>query len=322
MPLSDEETRCVDLACDYLAAELDGTWVVESNLDDLFPTDPSPEVIVTNGRGTAAIEVKRLTGDSIYQAYLESLLSNQRFLTPSCGGYYSLNPPVDLRLPMELSLRRRVKKEIERVAPSLDPGKSGVVRVARQGHISLTSESGPPHVMCCHYGPYSELMRPLMERVAGKFMLVDDEGFQHSFFTDEGHSAFQDAVVDAFEKRVKGDATPFTWYEEWQLTRLEDAGEDAGGDEDGVWIIAVTEARDMRESVAECVYTVLENTLRKFAWNRWADHHVVVLEGSISAPQPLVSEVVAALEPDELRDIDLILLVDGYDLIRCHPATP
>ena len=322
VPLSDEETRCIDLACHYLAAKLGGTWGVESNLDHLFPTDPSPEVIVTNGRGTAAIEVKRLTGDSIYQAYLESLLSNQRFLMPSCGGYSSLNPPVDFRLPMDVSLRRHVKKEIERVAPTLDPGKSGVVLVARQGHISLTSESGPPHVMCYHYGPYSELLRPLMERVAGKFMLVDDKGFQHSFFTDEGRAAFHDAVVDAFEKRVKGVASPFTWYEEWKLTRLEDAGEDTRGDRDGVWIIAVTEARDMRESVAECVYTVLDNALRKFAWKRWADHHVVVLEGSIAAPQPLVSEVVAALEPDELRDIDLILLVDGHELIQCHPARP
>lgn len=121
---------------------------------------------------------------------------------------------------------------------------------------------------------------------------------------------------------MKGDATPFTWYEEWQLTRLEDAGEDAGDDEDGVWIMVVTEARDMRESVAECVLSVLDNALRKFAWKRWADHHIVVLEGSISAPQPLVSEVVAALEPDELRDIDFILLVDGHELIQCHPATP
>lgn len=122
VPLTDEETHCIELTCDYLATRLGGTWRVESNLDDLFPTDPSPEVIVTNGRATAAIEVKRLTGDLIYQAYFESLLSNQRFLTPSCGGYYSLNPPVDFRLPMDHGLRRRVKKEIERLAPSLKPG--------------------------------------------------------------------------------------------------------------------------------------------------------------------------------------------------------
>ena len=83
--------------------------------------------------------------------------------------------------------------------------------------------------------------------------------------------------------------------------------------------MAVTEARDMRESVAECVYAVLENALRKFAWKRWADHHVVVLEGSISAPQPLVSEVVTALEPDELRDIDLILLVEDDRVIKVLP---
>ena len=322
MPLSDQETRCVDLACQYLATTLEGKWTVESNLDEVYPTDPTPEVVVSNGRATAAIEVKRLTGDSIYQAYLESLLSNQRFLTPSCGGYYSLNPPVDFRLPMDLSLRRHVKKEIARVAPTLEPGKSGVVRVARQGHISLTSESGPTHVMCYHYGPYSDLLKPLMERVDGKFMLVDDKGFQHSFFTDEGRTAFHDAVVDAFEKRVRGDTTPFTWYEEWQLTRLRDDPDDAEADRHGDWIIAVTEAQDMRESVAECVHTVLESALRKFVSKRWADHHVIVLECSVSAPQRLVSEVVSALEPVELEDIDLMLLVEDDHVIKCYPAAP
>ncbi len=59
VPLSDEETRCIDLRCDYLATKLDGTWAVESNLDELFPTDPSPEVIVTNGRAAAAIRQSR-----------------------------------------------------------------------------------------------------------------------------------------------------------------------------------------------------------------------------------------------------------------------
>lgn len=232
-----------------------------------------------------------------------------------------MNPPVDFRLPMDVTLRRHVRKEIERLAPTLRSGEAGVVCVPRQGHIALISDSGPPYINCLHGGPFSDLLRPLMERVNGKFMLVDQNGFEHSFFTDEGRNAFYDSVVDAWEKRLKEDAPPFTWHEEWQLTRLEDDNENAEADEDGVWIIAVTEAREVRESVAECVYTVLENALRKFASKRWADHHVLVLEGSISTPQLLVSEVVADLETDEIRDMDFILLVDGDEVVQCYPAT-
>lgn len=312
MPLSDQETRCIELTCEYLSSAVGGSWTPQSYPDELYPAEPTPEVIVTNGRVTAAIEVKRLTGDSIDQAYLESLLSNQKFLVPSYGGYYTLEPPVDFRLLMDINLRRHVKREIERLAPTLRLGEAGAVRVPRKGHISLISEFGPPYIYCNHGGPYSKVMQPLLERIDGKFMLVD-EGLEHSFFTDEGRSAFYDAVAAACERRLKGDASPFGWYEEWQLTRLDDEE-----DKDGVWIIAVTKARDMRESVAECVYTILENALRKFAEKRWADLHVVVLEKSTYAPERLVAEAMAALEPDEVRDVNFILLVDGDSVVPCY----
>ena len=57
----------------------------------------------------------------MYQVYKESFLSNQKFLTPSCGGYYTLHPSVDFRLPMDRTLRRHVKREIERCATALEP---------------------------------------------------------------------------------------------------------------------------------------------------------------------------------------------------------
>lgn len=316
MPLSNQETHCIELTCEYLSSIIGGSWDVQSYPDELYPAEPTPEVIVTNGSVTAAIEVKRLTGDSISNAYTESLLSNQKFLVPSCGGYYYLIPPNGFRLPMDINLRRHVKREIERLAPTLRVGETGAVRVPRKGHISLISESGPPYIYCNHGGPYSEVMQPLLERINGKFMLID-EGLEHSFFTDEGKSTFYDAVAAACERRLKGDASPFGWYEEWELTRLEDEKDDEE-DKDGVWIIAVTEARDMRESVAECVYTMLKNALRKFAEKRWADLHVVVFEKSTYAPERLVAEAMAALEPDEVRDVNFILLVDGDSIVPCH----
>jgi hypothetical protein len=118
---------------------------------------------------------------------------------------------------------------------------------------------------------------------------------------------------------LSGDATSFTWFEEWELTRLEDDPEDED-DKDGVWIMSVTEARDMESSVVECVYTVLENALRKFENRRWADHQVLVLECSLHAPERLVTNIIARLEPDNLPGVDLILLVDGDKIVQCYPA--
>jgi hypothetical protein len=323
MPLTDQEARCVNLANRHFSMLYGGVWNIESCPDDTYTSEPSPEVIVTNGDSTAAIEVKRLTGDSIYQAYKESLLSNQKLLTPSCGGSYNLVPTSDFRHPIPVNLRGKVKQEIERVAPSLGPGQSGVIRLPRQGRISLISESGPPYVMCSHGRPLLyELLRPLPEKISGGFMLVD-EGLEHSFFTAEGRNAFRnafyEAVVDAYERLLSGDAIPFTWYEEWELTRHEDDPENED-DKDGVWIMSVTPARDMKSSVAECVYAVLENALRKFATRRWADHQVLVLDAFIPAPERLVTKVLAGLEPDDLPGVDLILLVDGDKIVQCYPA--
>ena len=165
MALSDQESRCVELTCGYLSLTVGGNWIVESYPDELYPTEPTPEVIVTNGSVTAAIEVKRLTGDSNSNAYKESLLSNQKFLRPSCGGYYYLIPPNGFRLPMDINLRRHIKREIERLAPTLRVGEAGAVHVPRKGHIHLISESGPPYIYCNHGGPYSEVMQPLLERL-------------------------------------------------------------------------------------------------------------------------------------------------------------
>ena len=150
MPLSDQENLCAQFTCDYLSSSIGGNWIIESYPDDLYPSEPTPEVIVSNSSVSAAIEVKRLTGDSMSQVYRESLLNNQKYLVPSCGGYYTLNPPVDFRFPMAIALRKLVKKEIERVAPGLSCGESGVIRIPRYGHIALHSETGPSFLHCVH----------------------------------------------------------------------------------------------------------------------------------------------------------------------------
>jgi hypothetical protein len=268
---------------------------------------------VSNGAKSAAIEVKRLTGDAVQQEYVASLLSNEKFLVPSCGGSYYLNPAVDFRLPMPTYLRRLVKREIEHVAPTLKPGSKGAIRIPRQGHVSLISESRPSLVFCNHGN--SDLMRRISQNVTGKFMLVD-EGLEHSFVTPEGEAAFEEAVVTACSRRLEGKIGPFTWYEEWELARLEDEGRE--DDEGGVWIVAATDARSMQESVEECVHSVLAKAMQKFRKKRWADVQVIVLETSGLAPASLAAHAVETFEAGDKNLIDHFLLVDGEDVIEAR----
>jgi hypothetical protein len=311
MPPSEQERRCIDLACRYLGGRYGGSWSIEEFLDDFNPSEPSPEVIVGNSQKRAAIEVKRLTGDAMQQEYVASLLSNDKFLTPSCGGSYYLNPPVDFRLPMDTALRRLVKREIERLASTLSPGEKGAIRIPRQGHISLISESGPSLIYCLHQGPGADLVSGLKDKITGMFMLVD-EGLEHSFVTQEGKAAFEEAVTIACERRLQGNTDPFSWDEEWELARIDD--EDNGDTKNGVWIIAVTDARSMQDSVEQCVHAVLDKAMQKFRTKRWADLQIVVVETSALAPRLQAAQAVGTFEPDNRGLIDHFLLVDGEEI--------
>lgn len=311
MPPTEQEQRCIDLACRWLGSLRGGDWTVTKCLDDLNPSSPSPEVIVSNGEMTAAIEVKRLTGDAVQQQYTASLLSNERFLRPPCGGSYYLTPPVDFRLPMDTALRNRVRQEIARVAPTLAPGEEGAIRIPRGGHVSLASASGPGYVSCLHQGPHSEIMARVSDRLTRMFMLVD-EGLEHSFVTREVEKAFEDAVVAACERLLQGVTGPFTWDEEWGLTRVDDKND--GDTDGGVWIIAVTEARSMPESVKECVRAVLSKAMPKFRGKRWATFHMIVLESSPAAPALLAAHAVQEFRSADQELIDHFLLVDGGEV--------
>ena len=91
-------------------------WSIDEDavLDDLFPNERTPEGIVTNGALTAAVEVKRLHGDAIWNTYHESLRSLQRSLAPDTGGHWVLIPCDDFRLPTDATTRRRIRKQDHR----------------------------------------------------------------------------------------------------------------------------------------------------------------------------------------------------------------
>src|SRR4030067_1621171 len=103
MPLTPQEQRCSDLTLGTLGGLYGGSWWIPDGptLDELHESQASPECLVTNGSTSAVIEVKRPTGDSVMQAYREALVSLKRSLIPSCGGYYTRNPAIDFRLPID-----------------------------------------------------------------------------------------------------------------------------------------------------------------------------------------------------------------------------
>jgi hypothetical protein len=212
---------------------------------------------------------------------------------------------------MTLGMRRLVKREIERVAPTLSPGQKGVISIPRQGHVSLIAESDPAVIFCLHGGQYSEIMSHIREKISGKFMLVD-EGLEHSFITRECEDAFVEAAVAACKKRLKGNNGDFKWYEEWELVRT-DKGE--GDSQGSVWLVATTGAHSMQPSVEQCVHAVLDNAMRKFRRTPpWADVNVIVLEASPMAPADLAAGAIETFQSQDRGVINHFLIVEGEDI--------
>ena len=154
MPPDAQEQRCIDLARRFLGATRGGEWKQEEGdtPDDQFDNISTPEVIVTNGTERAAIEVKEVTGDPIWDRYRWSRHSLLTSLVPSCGGSYLTIPFDDLRLPMEPKMARRVKKEVERVAPTLTkPGDRGAIRIPRFANVvEMNNHQTPSRIDCYH----------------------------------------------------------------------------------------------------------------------------------------------------------------------------
>ncbi len=266
-----------------------------------------PECVVSNGAIDAAIEVKRLTGDEVFRAYKEGLLSLSRVLNPECQGYFILGSAAGLRVPASKPLLRNLRKEVSRVAPNLARGETGALRIARSSWVSLCSPTGRGYVYCCHN--YTDhLFKDLDSVVPGTFLLVDQELPDHSFITEEARSNFRVNLVEACARRLRGESNHFDWYEEVPLYRSDTDDNDRGLD-----ILAVTEARSVDAAVAEGLDYVLDRAVRKFQKTpRWAAKHVIVLdrEDGFSSPEK-VQFAMKWTNPEELANIDLVIMRDG-----------
>ena len=106
------------------------------------------------------------------------------------------------------------------------------------------------------------------------------------------------------------------WYEEWEISRLEDDDE-----ADEVSMIVVTEARDVRGAASDALRTRLAAAQPKFASIGWADLNVVVLENmaGIVIQREALAEAALGLGSAEMAGIDLLLVVEG-GITRLWPA--
>src|SRR5438045_3013972 len=94
-----QEQRCIDLACTHLASGRGGEWREVDDLEARHRDRPVPEALLSNGDEDAAVEVKQLL-DAEFEEYKDPAFSLKDDLTPLCGGYYYLNPPLGFFLPM------------------------------------------------------------------------------------------------------------------------------------------------------------------------------------------------------------------------------
>ncbi|MGH2350726.1 MAG: hypothetical protein ACRDJN_03820 [Chloroflexota bacterium] len=222
---------------------------------------------------------------------------------------------------MHAKLRKRVKKEIERVAPRLAPGESGAVRVPRSGRVSLIRPDGPGTIICTAH--IDGEVRRVSPRLTGAYMLVD-EGNEHAFVTDEAREAFAQALVAACERVARGESGSVEWNEEWKLTRANEDEDETDEDRNGVWVICVTEARDPQAAAAEAVAIAIEAGASKFKERRWGERHILVLDNrdGILLPLDRVQRAIAALDIEDLRVLDLILHVRNGAVTPLWQAVP
>src|SRR5207247_2999675 len=122
-------------------------------LDTKYPDRPTPECIITSGADDAAIEVKALKGPQDHNDFFGDLRGLGRTLAPQTSGHFTLMPPYDNSPLWDRTFIQLLKKEIERVAPTLRTnGEMGYVNIPRRCRVVRANVQGT-YVSCQHGRP-------------------------------------------------------------------------------------------------------------------------------------------------------------------------
>ena len=308
MPLNPQEERAILLILPTLDTLWGASWSLPSDrttLDDLHPSKPTPECVISNESITAAPEVKQLFGDASTRDYFDSQRSLYRRLAPPYGGRYSLYPCFGVTRPLPEGLLRCLKKEIEEAGKHVPLGGSTVITVPRTGLLQRISDEG--HFVYCGHTQTADAMTEVGPHVTGTYFLDEtapSERWEHSFIGDKARDEFYSTLIEACALTARGQPIEISWSEEWKLTRSDG--------EDGVFVAGMVTGW-MLPGVQEEMQRALDAASKKFD-ERWADRHVVVLERKepSNATVDHIKEVGPRLNLPE--NVDLVLLVDGDEV--------
>lgn len=310
MPPSEQEWRCVEAVCRYLRETSGDTWRIADWLDDRHVDEPSPDVLLTDGTRTLAVEVKQLTDGEAFDGYDRAQQSLYERLAPNATGVYTLIPPPLVTLPLSPTLVSQMKTRIATAAIRLQVGGSAKVSVPREATLRFVSQSDVGVVLCQH--PQSDEVRAVSPEVAGVYFLEDD-GPPHQFLSDESRLSFCRAVMRASTESMRAGRATVSWFEEWDLLRHEDAVEGEGG------VIVTAVVTDFLESAAmESVATAISAAKKKFKAKQWAARSAVALHAGEQQHQVSLTfyvDAITGLKAADVQPVQSVFLV-GRTYVR------
>ncbi len=307
MPPSDQERRCADAICGSLNEATHQAWTVARWLDDEYPNESSPDVQLTDGNETIAIEIKRLTDGRIFHRHDRHVQSLHRRLAPDRDRSYFLILAPTARLPFPGAWLPRIKKAIADSASGLQVGEEIVIRLPRHSKLKYYFDSEPRVVECQHADDGRVHM--VSPEAAGYFGLEDSDEPGHQFLSEELRAAFERELGRACDASMRDGQADVNWQEEWTLRRLPDPPAGSGG----VHVQAAT--ADFLESAAiESVTTAIDDAKKKFVSMRWADRAAVALHAGEQQSELALSAfktAIGRLTVADVHPLDTVFLVHG-----------
>ena len=304
--LSPDERRCVAVYLKELRSRTGTSWRVGPKLSRQFSNERTPECVLISGSNRVAVEVKRLFDSESPSVYGNAVALEKR-LRPKVRGHIVVVLPSKYRgKRLSRALEPNIQAEIERVAPMLEFGQKGYIRVYHRSELRLDS-SGHSRVVCYHGHQHRGIER-LWGRVNGLFKL-DDNGTAGKVHTDEAADDFERAPLAGCQELTASGRkkVPVDWHEEWQILKVRGSGvsvpTSAGG-----WVGP--------EAIKGPLAKVLREGNRKFQKREWAPISVLLIYdlylGGVNAED--VRLAFHLVERESYANLDEVWLLSGGEI--------
>ena len=306
----DQELRCAEAICKSLNEFNDRAWKIECWLDDKHQDEAGPDVRLSDGDVSIAVEIKQLTDGSEFHEFAQYSHSLYRRLALDPDRDYLLIPAPSTRLPLPESWLPRIRTAIADSGPALRVGEEAKLRIPRRSKLSRYGDFKPGVVGCQHDSAHS--IHQTIPDAVGAFILEDGGEPARQFLSEDLRTAFRRELERACDSSKRDGLAVVSWQEEWHLLRLSDPPLGSGG----VHVAAAT-ACFLETAVIECVETAVRSAKSKFNARRWANHTAAALHASeqqSKVPITYFDSAIRGLKADQIRPLDFVLLVRGPPL--------